>query len=276
MKILVPVKRVLDPDKADLVRINSDGSSVDPGGIEWKVNPFDEYAVEAALRLLENTATGEMRGEVVVVGIGPEEATQQIRWCLSMGAHQGILVEARDEDLDPAVVAAILARVVETEAPDLVIAGKQTVDGESNQTAQILAEILGWPQATFAGRISAPSDLSRATVTREVDGGNINVTVTFPAVISVDVRIVTADGVNNSLSSPDKPYTEGPRYASLGGIVKAKKIPVKTTTPKKLGIEPSAFVRTLSFSLPPQRKAGVILDSVEELVFKLREEAKVI
>jgi electron transfer flavoprotein beta subunit len=276
MKILVPVKRVLDPDKADLVRIGSDNTSIDQGNLEWKVNPFDEYAVETALRLLENTATGEMRGELLVVGIGPEEATQQIRWCLSMGAQRGILVQARDEGLDATVVAMILAKMVEEEAADLVIMGKQTVDGESNQTAQILAEILGWPQATFAGRIVASPDLARATVTREVDGGNINVTITFPAVISVDVRIVTPGGVQNNVSPPDKPYDEGPRYATLGGIMKAKKIAVETMTLEELGIEPSPLVHTLSFSLPPQRKAGVILETVEELVLKLKEEAKVL
>lgn len=276
MKILVPVKRVLDPDKADLVRIGSDNTSIDQGDLEWKVNPFDEYAVETALRLLENTATGKMRGELLVVGIGPEEATQQIRWCLSMGAQRGILVQARDEGLDATVVAMILAKMVEEEAADLVIMGKQTVDGESNQTAQILAEILGWPQATFAGRIVASPDLARATVTREVDGGNINVTIAFPAVISVDVRIVTPRGVQNNVSPPDKPYDEGPRYATLRGIMKAKKIAVKTMTLEELGIEPSPLVHTLSFSLPPQRKAGVILETVEELVLKLKEEAKVL
>jgi len=276
MKILVPVKRVVDPDKADQVTVGPDGSTVNSEGLDWKLNPFDEYAVEAALRLLENKGTGEVRGEVLVISIGPEEAVQQIRWCLAMGAHNGILVKAEEKDLDTTVVARILARLVEEQSPDLVIMGKQTVDGESNQVAQVLAEILGWPQATFAGRIIAPPDLTGATVTREVDGGNINVTVTFPAVISVDVRIVTPDGVNNNVSPSDKPYDERPRYASLRGIMRAKKIPVEAKTFGDLQVDTTPMVHTLSFSLPPRRKAGVILETVEELVLKLKEEARVI
>lgn len=276
MKILVPVKRVVDPEKANQVVISKDGSRVDSQGLGWKPNPFDEYAVEAALRLLEDRGKGEMRGEVLVVSLGPDEAVQQIRWCLAMGAHQGILVKAEDEALDAEVVARTLAVLVKKEAPDLVLMGKQTVDGESNQTAQILAEILGWPQATFAGRISAPPDLTQATVTREVDGGTINITVQFPAVISVDVRIVTSEGVDNHVSPPDKPYDEGPRYASLRGIMRTKKIPVQTYEMKDLGVDTKRLVNTLSFSAPPQRKAGVMLETVEELVQKLKEEARVI
>ncbi|MFZ0448772.1 MAG: electron transfer flavoprotein subunit beta/FixA family protein [Desulfatiglandaceae bacterium] len=276
MKILVPVKRVVDPEKANQVVISKDGSRVESQELGWKPNPFDEYAVEAALRLLEDRGTGEMKGEVLVVSLGPDEAIQQIRWCLAMGAHTGILVKAEDEALDASVVAQTLAALVKKESPDLVLMGKQTVDGESNQTAQILAEILGWPQATFAGRISAPADLSRATVTREVDGGTIDITVRFPAVISVDVRIVTPEGVDNHVSSQDKPYQEGPRYASLRGIMRAKKMPVRTYEMADLGVDTERLVNTLSFSAPPGRKAGVILETVEELVQKLKEEARVI
>jgi electron transfer flavoprotein beta subunit len=276
MKILVPVKRVMDPEKANQVVISKDGSRVDSRELGWKPNPFDEYAVEAALRLLEDRGTGEMRGEVLVASLGPEEAIQQIRWCLAMGAHKGILVKAEDEALDASVVARTLAGVVEKESPDLVIMGKQTVDGESNQTAQILAEILGWPQATFAGRISAPADLSRATVTREVDGGTIDITVQFPAVISVDVRIVTPGGVDNHVTLRDKPYEEGPRYASLRGIMRAKQIPVQTYEMEALGVDTQRLVNTLSFSAPPGRKSGIMLETVEELVQKLKEEARVI
>jgi electron transfer flavoprotein beta subunit len=276
MKILVPVKSVLDPDRANQVRISGDGKSIDPENLEWKVNPFDEYALETALRLIEDTGTGEMRGEVLVVSIGSEKAIQQIRWCLSMGAQKGMLIKADEQDLDPTVVARILAGLVAKESPDLVLIGKQTVDSESNQTAQILAEILGWPQATFAGRIVAPPDLTSATVTREVDGGNMLVTVAFPAVISVDVRIVSPDGVNNNVSPPDKPYDEGPRYASLDRIMKAKKIPIMTATPEELGVEPVPLVHTRSFSLPPQRKPGIKVETVQELVLKLKEEARVI
>ena len=174
------------------------------------------------------------------------------------------------------MVARTLAALVEKESPDLVIMGKQTVDGESNQTAQILAEMLGWPQATFAGRISAPADLTQATVTREVDGGTVNVTVQFPAVISVDVRIVTPEGVENQVSPPDKTYDEGPRYASLRGIMRAKKIAVDTYEMGDLGVDANRLVNTLSFAAPPVRKAGVMLETVEGLVQKLKEEARVI
>ena len=276
MKILVPMKRVADPDKANKVRVSSNGTKVSPEGLDWKPNPFDEYAVEAALRLLEDTGTGKMRGEVVVVSIGPESVTKQVRWCLAMGADRGILVAGDDYDLDATVVARTLAKIVDKESPDLVLMGKQAVDGDSNQTAQILAEMLGWPQATFAGRIESPADLSGATVTREVDGGSVIVTVKFPAVISVDVRIVTPEGIKNNVSPPEKPYKEGPRFAPLRGIMKAKKKELQKYTLEELGVDTTRMVNTISFAQPPVREAGVILETVEELVQRLRDEAKVI
>jgi len=276
VKILVPMKRVADPDNVDKVKISSDGARVTSEGLEWKPNPFDEYAVEAALRLLEDTGTGEMRGEVVVASIGPDETTQQVRWCLAMGADRGILVAGDDEELDATVVARTLAKLAEKESADLVLIGKQAVDGDSNQTAQILAEMLGWPQATFAGRIEAPADLSQATIIREVDGGSATVTVKFPAVISVDVRIVTPEGVKNSISPSDKPYNEGARYASLRGIMKAKAKPLETYTLDELGVDTSRRVNTISFAQPPARSPGVILETVEELVQKLKDEARVL
>lgn len=276
MKILVPMKRVIDPDNVNKVKISDDGTKVSSEGLEWKPNPFDEYSVEAALRLLEEVDRGKMRGEVIVASIGPEEAIRQVLWCLAMGADRGILVEGCDEQLDATVVARTLARLVEKEAPGLVLMGKQTVDGETNQTAQILAEMLEWPQATFAGRIEAPADLSRAKVTREVDGGSATVTVKFPAVISVDVRIVTPAGVKNNVTPADSLKRDGARYASLPGIMKAKKKPMDRYTLEGLKVDMTQRVKTISFSLPPVRKAGVIVETVEELVEKLKGEARVI
>ncbi len=276
MKILVPMKRVIDPDNVNKVKISGDGSRVSSEGLEWKPNPFDEYSVEAALRLVEGADRGKMRGEVIVASIGPDEAIRQVLWCLAMGADRGIMVEGRDEQLDATVVARTLARLVEKETPDLVLMGKQTVDGETNQTAQILAEMLGWPQATFAGRIETPADLSQAKVTREVDGGSAIVTVKLPAVISVDVRIVTPSGVRNSVTPVDSLQRDGPRYASLPGIMKAKKKPVDRYTLEGLKVDTTQRVKTISFSLPRARKAGVIVETVEELVQKLKGEARVI
>ena len=276
VKILVPMKRVIDPDNVDKVRISEDGAKASAEGLEWKPNPFDEYAVEAALRLLEEGEAGKKRGEVVVASIGSDEAVRHVLWCLAMGADRGILVEGRDGQLDATVVARTLVGLVEKEAPDLVLMGKQTVDSESNQAAQILAEMLGWPQATFAGRIEAPADLSQARVTREVDGGSAIVTVKFPAVISVDVRIVTPEGVINNVVPADSLKRDGPRYASLPGIMKAKKKPMDRYTLDGLKVDTTQKVKTVSFSLPPVRKAGVIVETVEELVRKLKDEARAI
>jgi electron transfer flavoprotein beta subunit len=276
VKILVPVKRVADPDNANKVKISSDGQRVTSEGLEWKPNPFDEYAVEAALRLAEDAGSGKMRGEVVVATIGPDDTTQQLRQCLAMGAGRGILVSGEDEQLDATIVARTLAKLVEKEEPDLVLMGKQAVDGDSNQAGQMLAEILGWPQATFAGQIETTEDFSSATVTREVDGGAATLEVGLPAVITVDLRIVLPEGVKNNVSPADKPYQEGPRYASLRGIMKAKKKPIDKLSLDELGVDQTLRVRSLSFAQPPARQAGVILETVEELVQKLKDEAKVL
>jgi electron transfer flavoprotein beta subunit len=277
VKILVSMKRVADPDNANKVKITSDGKQVTSEGLEWKPNPFDEYAVEAALRMLEDgVGSGKLRGELVVATIGPQEVTQQVRQCLAMGADRGIIVAGDDDQLDATVVARTLVKLVEKEQPDLVLVGKQAVDGDSNQVAQILAEMLGWPQATFAGQIDTPADLSKATVIREVDGGAATVTVELPAVISVDLRVVTPTGVTNNVSAADKEYQEGPRYASLRGIMKAKKKPIDSLSLDELGVDTTLKVSTLAFETPPVRSAGVIVETVEELVQKLKDEAKVI
>jgi electron transfer flavoprotein beta subunit len=277
VKILVSMKRVADPDNANKVKITADGKQVTSEGLEWKPNPFDEYAVEAALRMLEEgVGSGKLRGELVVATIGPDEVTQQVRQCLAMGADRGIIVTGNDEDLDATVVARALHKLVDKEQPDLVLVGKQAVDGDSNQVAQILAEMLGWPQATFAGHLDTPPELDRATVTREVDGGAATVTVTFPAVISIDLRVVTPGGVSNNVSPADKEYQDGPRYASLRGIMKAKKKPIDKLSLDDLGVDKTPRVATLKFETPPARSAGVIVETVEELVQKLKDEAKVL
>ncbi len=275
MKILVPVKRVADPDNANKVKIAPDGKKVTSEGLEWKLNPFDEYAVEAALRITENAAGGPRLGEVVVVTIGPAEARQQVTQALAMGADRAILVEAQDEAIDAAVVVDVLEKIAAAEKPDMILTGKQEVDGDSNQVAQMLAARLGWPQATFAGRIVTDQALKTATVWREVDGGAARVKVTFPAVISVDVRIVGPAAVKNGNTPADKDYADGPRYPSLRGIMAAKKKPFDQ---KKLADFGAGAVRIehLTFEPPPARKAGVKVPDVETLVQKLKSEARVI
>lgn len=277
MKILVTMKRVADPDNANKVKISGDGGQVTSEGLEWKPNPFDEYAVETALRILEDgVGSGNLRGEIVVVTIGPDDATQQIRQCLAMGADRGILVQADDAQLDATIVSKVLQKLVEKEGPDLVLMGKQAVDGDSNQAAQMLAARLGWPQATFAGKLDAAADLKSATLVREVDGGAAKVKVTFPAVISVDLRIVTPEGVVNNVAAKDKAYQEGPRYASLKGIMKAKKKPVETVALAALGVDTTLKVKVLKYAQPPARKAGIRVPDVQTLVQKLKDEAKVL
>jgi electron transfer flavoprotein beta subunit len=271
------MKRVADPDNSNKVKISPDGSAVTTEGLENKPNPFDEYAVEAALRILEqNVGAADLRGEIVVATIGPSDTKKEVRQCLAMGATRGVIVNGDDNDLDATVVARTLVKLVEKETPDLILMGKQVVDGDSNQTAQILAEMLGWPQATFAGSIEIPEDMKSATVVREVDGGAATITVVLPAVISVDLRIVSPNAVKNNVTSLDKPYQEGPRFVALRGLKKAKKKPIDIYTLSDLGVDTTKRVQTVSFSAPPSRSAGVIVETVQELVQRLREEAKVI
>ena len=276
MKILVCVKRVADPDNANKVKISDDGESVTSEGLEWKVNPFDEYAVEAALRLNENGATKEQLGETVVISVGPGDVAQQIRYCLAMGANRGILIEGEDEELDATVVASALAKVYEEEEPDLVLLGKQVVDGDSNQVPQMLAEMLELPQATFAATIEVPEDGGEAKVEREVDGGIATEKVTLPAVISVDLRVVAPEAVKNNVTPEDKKYEEGPRYASLRGIMQAKRKPIDNKSLDELDVDVEPRISYLKFELPPAREAGEILETVDELMDKLRNEAKVL
>jgi electron transfer flavoprotein beta subunit len=273
VKILVTCKRVPNPEQ----KLKFAGSGIDLSAATWQVNTFDEYAVETALRLTEKGKGGERSGEVVVVGVGPKDVTQQMRGVLAMGADRGILVSGDDGALDADAVARVLRAVVDREKPDLVILGKQTVDGDSNQVGQILAGLLNWPQATFLASVRLATDGKSATVTREVDAGVEEKRVRLPAVLTVDLRIIGKKAVRNeALAGPDAEWEETQRYASLKGIMAAKKKEIREISGADLGVSPAPLMKVVSYQAPPTRKAGVKVASVEELVAKLHNEAKVI
>jgi len=249
MKILVPVKRVVDFNVK--IRVKPDGSGVELANIKMSMNPFDEIAVEEALRLKEaGKAT-----EVVVVSIGPAQASETIRTALAMGADRGILVKAEGV-VEPLAVAKILKAIVEAETPGLVILGKQAIDDDSNQTGQMLAALLGWAQGTFASKQSIDGD--SVTVIREVDGGLQTVKLKMPAIITTDLRL------------------NEPRYASLPNIMKAKKKPIDEKSPADYGVDITPRLQVVKTSEPPGRKSGAKVASVAELVAKLKDEAGVI
>ncbi len=251
MKILVTAKRVIDPYSKP--SLTSDGR-IDDDDLDFKMNPFCEIAVEEALRIAEG-ADDDV--EVVAVAIGSDEATKEVRTALAMGAHRGILVEMDEEELDSDLVAKMLQKIVADEAPDLVIMGKQAVDGDSNQVAQLLAEYLGWPQATFAYKVALEGDT--LTVQREVDGGVETVTMSLPAVVTTDLRL------------------NEPRYASLPGIMKAKRKPLATLDPEDdLEIDLDLKVELVDLAKPAERQAGVKVPDVDTLIDKLANEAKAI
>lgn len=273
MKILVPLKRVSDPDNANKIKIN--GGKVETTGLEWKPNPFDEYAVETALRLTENGASPKTRlGEVIVVSFGPKEVETPLRAALATGADRAIRVDSTDDALDGDLVARALKALVEKEKPDLVLLGKQQVEGDSNQVGQLLAEYLGWPQATFAGSIHSEDDKS-LVVHREIEGGSMVVRVTLPAVVSVDLRIVAPTSVQ-SKHSPAHKYADGVRFAALMAIMAAKKKPLVEIKLADLAADTALKIKVTSFEAPPGRKAGVKLKTVAELVQKLKTEARVL
>ena len=249
MKILVPVKRVVDYNVK--VRVRTDGSGVETAGVKMSMNPFDEIAVEEAIRLKEKGVATE----VVAVSLGVAQCAETIRTALAMGADRGILVES-DADLQPLAVAKMLAAIVRQEDPKLVILGKQAIDDDMSATGQMLAALLGWPQGTFASKLVI--DGGRIAVTREVDGGLETVDLALPAIVTTDLRL------------------NEPRYASLPNIMKARKKPIATMTPADLGVDPAPRLTVLGVAEPPKRKAGVKVGSVAELVSKLRTEAKVI
>ncbi len=249
MKILVPVKRVIDYNVK--VRVKADQSGVELANVKMAMNPFDEIAVEQAIRFKEAGAATE----VVAISIGPEQSQETIRTALAMGADRGIHVLA-SHDTEPLAIAKILKAVIAKEEPGLVIMGKQSIDDDSNQTGQMLATLMGWPQATFASGVEINGD--SLNIIREVDSGLEHITCPMPAVITVDLRL------------------NEPRYASLPNIMKAKKKPIDQISLDDLGVDASQRLKTLKVEEPPAREAGIIVDSVSNLVDKLKNEAKVI
>ncbi|MFA7594896.1 MAG: electron transfer flavoprotein subunit beta/FixA family protein [Novosphingobium sp.] len=244
MKLLVPVKRVIDYNVKP--RVKSDGSGVDLSNVKMSMNPFDEIAVEEAIRLKEQGVASE----VVVVSIGVAKAQETLRTALAMGADRAILVET-DAEVEPLGVAKLLAKIVAEEGPGLVILGKQAIDDDSNQTGQMLAALLGWAQGTFASKVEVAGDA--VNVTREVDGGLETVKLALPAIITTDLRL------------------NEPRYASLPNIMKAKSKPLANRKPEEFGIDLSPRLETLSVAEPAKRQAGIKVGSVDELVDKLKE-----
>ena len=265
MKILVTAKRVEDPESK--IKVKPDGTGIVPDGLKYKINPFDEIAVEEGLRLVAKHG-----GELVVVSIGPKEVQEQLRHALAMGATKAVWVN-HPGPLDPLGAAGLLKAVVEREKPDLAILGKQSIDDDQNQTGQMLAEWLGWSQATFASKLDSleseaekaktpaiqiSADGKTAEVVREVDNGLATLSVNLPAVVTTDLRLNV------------------PRYASLPGIMKAKNKPIEELTPATLGVDVGLKVQVVKLSSPPPRKAGIKVGDVQELFNRLKNEAKVL
>ncbi len=249
MKVLIPIKRVVDYNVK--IRVKSDSTGVELANVKMSMNPFDEISVEEAIRLKEAGTADEL----VVVSIGPQKCQETIRTALAMGADRGILV-LTDEETEPLTVAKILKAVVGEENPELVILGKQAIDDDCNQTGQMLAALLGWPQGTFASKLT-PGD-GKIEVTREVDGGLNVISIDLPAVVTTDLRL------------------NEPRYASLPNIMKAKKKTIDEKTPADYGVDTTPRIKILKVEEPAKREAGVIVESVAELVDKLKNEAGVI
>ncbi len=275
MKILVPLKRVADPDNANKIKIAPSGDKITTEGLEPKPNPFDEYAVEAALRLTENGTNPKARaGEVVVVTFGPKETEQTLRAALATGADRAIRVDVADDKLDGDLVARALKALVEKEKPDVVLMGKQAVDGDSNQVGQILAELLDWPMATFAATIK--EEQGSLLVGREVDGGVATLRVKLPAVVTVDLRIVAPTSVYSLKTAPTFKYNDGVRFAALPAIMAAKKKPLAEVKLADLAADQALKVQYQAFQPPPARKAGIKVKDVGDLVAHLKNEAKVL
>ena len=249
MKIVVPVKRVVDYNVK--VRVKPDQTGVDLANVKMSMNPFCEIAVEEAIRLKEKG----IATEIVVVSVGPAQAQETIRTALAMGADRGILVQT-DETVEPLAVAKILKAIAEEEAPQIVLLGKQAIDDDANQTGQMLAALLDWPQGTFASEVAVDGD--KINVTREIDGGLQTVALELPAVVTSDLRL------------------NEPRYASLPNIMKAKRKPIDTKAPGDYGVEIAPRLTVLKVTEPSKREAGIKVESVEELVSKLKDEAGVI
>ena len=249
MKVLVAVKRVVDFNVK--IRVKSDGTGVETGNVKMSMNPFDEIALEEGVRMREAGTADEL----IAVSMGPQACQETIRTALAMGADRGILVET-DAELEPLAVAKLLKAITEKENPDLVILGKQAIDDDCNQTGQMLAALLGWGQGTFASGLEFGD--AKVKVTREIDGGLETVALTLPAVVTTDLRL------------------NEPRYASLPNIMKAKKKPIDTMTPEDLSVDAAPRLKILKVDEPQGREVGIMVETVAELVDKLRNEAKVI
>ncbi|HCN70328.1 MAG: electron transporter RnfB [Pusillimonas sp.] len=249
MKVLVPVKRVVDYNVK--VRVKSDESGVDIANVKMSMNPFDEIAVEEATRLKEQGAATE----VIAVSCGVQQCQETLRTAMAIGADRSVLVQT-DAELQPLSVAKLLKAVVEKEEPQLVILGKQAIDDDANQTGQMLAALLNWPQATFASKVEVSGETAK--VTREIDGGLETISLKLPAIVTTDLRL------------------NEPRYVTLPNIMKAKKKTIDTFTPEDLGVDVAPRLKTLKVTEPPVRSAGVVVDDVPALVDKLKNEAKVV
>ena len=250
MKIIVAVKRVVDYNVK--IRVKADQTGVDLANVKMSMNPFDEIGVEEAIRLKEKGVVTE----IIAVSVGPKETQETIRTALAMGADRGILVNTGGQDVEPLTVAKILAAIAKAEGPQLVILGKQAIDDDCNQTGQMLAQLMGWPQGTFASKVVIDGD--KAEVTREVDGGLQTVCLKLPAIVTTDLRL------------------NEPRYASLPNIMKAKKKPIDEKSPADFGVDAAPRLKVLKVSEPAKRIGGTKVKSVQELVEKLKNEAGVI
>jgi electron transfer flavoprotein beta subunit len=275
VKVLVAVKRVADPDNLNKIKLSPQGK-VETTGLEPKASPYDEYALEAALRLTENGANTKQRlGEVAVVTFGPKEAEQMLRAMLGTGADRAIRVDATDDALDGDLVARGLKALVEREKPDLVLLGYQQAENESNEVGQMLAEYLGWPQATFAGSIKSEDDKA-LVVGREIEGATAQVRVTLPAVVTVLDKIIHPKSVQSKHTAATHAYPDGVRFAALMAIMAAKKKPLAEVKLAELAPDAALKVTYGAAEMPPKRAAGVKVKDVKELVTKLKTEAKVI
>ncbi len=275
MKILVAVKRVADPENMNKIKLSPQGK-IDTTGLEPKASPYDEYALETALRLTENgTNTKARLGEVVVVTFGPKETEPMLRAMLGTGADRAIRVDSTDEALDGDVVARGLKALVDSEKPDVVLLGYQQAESESNAVGQMLAEYLGWPQATFAGSIQSQDDKA-FVVGREIEGATAELKVTLPAVVTVLDKIVKPKSVQSKHTPATHTYSDGVRFAALMAIMAAKKKPLAEMKLSDLVPDATLKVRYASAELPPKRAAGSKVKDVKELVTKLKTEAKVV
>jgi electron transfer flavoprotein beta subunit len=275
LKVLVAVKRVADPENLNKIKLSAQGK-VDTAGLEQKPSPYDDYALETALRLTENGANAKARlGEVIVATFGPKDTEQMLRAMLGTGADRAIRVDATDDTLDGEVVARGLKGLVDKEKPDLVLLGYQQAEHESNEVGQMLAELLGWPQATSVGSIQT-SDDATLVVGREVDGAIAKIKITLPAVVTVLDKIVHPKSVQSKHTAPTHTYADGVRFAALMAIMAAKKKPLAELKLADVTADPAVKVHYGSSELPPKRAAGVKVKDVKELVTKLKTEAKVV